>query len=63
MIYLRTGLPGASKTLNSLRELVISHDDTRPYFYTNIRLLMLDMAVVQSFSGWFYGWFFSTFKG
>lgn len=62
MIYLRTGLPGASKTLNSLRELVISHDDTRPYFYTNIRLLMLDMAVAQSFSGWFYGWFFPRLK-
>lgn len=62
MIYLRTGLPGASKTLNSLRELVTEHDSSRPYYYTNIRLLMLDMEVARSFSGWFYGWFFPRLK-
>lgn len=58
MIYLRTGLPGASKTLNSVRELVLSWDESRPFFYTNIKLLMLDMLVANSFSGWFYGWYF-----
>ncbi|MEZ9437497.1 zonular occludens toxin domain-containing protein [Vibrio atlanticus] len=62
MIYLRTGLPGASKSLNSLREIVNSHDADRPYFYNNIKLLMLDMAVSQSFSGWFYGWYFRNLK-
>lgn len=62
MIYLRTGLPGASKSLNSLRELVFSHDEGRPYFYTNIKLLMLDMDVARSFSGWFYGWYFPNLK-
>ncbi|MCG9753428.1 zonular occludens toxin domain-containing protein [Vibrio brasiliensis] len=62
MIYLRTGLPGASKSLNSLRELVMTHDQERPYYYNNIKLLMLDMDVAQSFSGWFYGWFFPRLK-
>lgn len=62
MIYLRTGLPGASKSLNSIRELVLNHDAQREYYYTNIKLLMLDMDVAQSFSGWFYGWFFPRLK-
>ena len=29
MLYLRTGLPGASKTLNTLKE--ICHSKTTPY--------------------------------
>lgn len=62
MIYLRTGLPGASKTLNSLRELVVSYDAERPKFYNNIKLLMLDIEVCKSFSGWFYGWYFPRLK-
>ncbi|MEZ9417247.1 zonular occludens toxin, partial [Vibrio sp. 10N.286.49.E1] len=62
MIYLRTGLPGASKSLNSLREIVNSHNPHTPYFYNNIKLLMLDMDVCQSFSGWFYGWHFRNLK-
>lgn len=62
MIYLRTGLPGASKTLNSLRELVYSYDEKRPYYYSNVRLLMLDMDVAKSFSGWYYGWYFPNLK-
>ncbi|CCN40357.1 hypothetical protein VIBNIFTn2_1240006 [Vibrio nigripulchritudo FTn2] len=62
MIYLRTGLPGASKTLNSLRELVLGQDSKRPFYYNNIRLLMLDMEVCRSFSGWFYGWYFHFLK-
>ena len=62
MIYLRTGKPGASKTLNSLKELVESHEPEREYYYHNIRLLMLDMDVAQSFSGWFYGWYLPRLK-
>ncbi|CCO41386.1 zonular occludens toxin domain-containing protein [Vibrio nigripulchritudo] len=62
MIILRTGLPGASKSLNSLRELVKEHDSSRPYYYTNIKILMLDMEVAKSFEGWFYGWFFPRLK-
>ena len=62
MIYLRTGLPGASKSLNSLRELVLGHDANRQYFYNNIKLLMLDFEVCYSFSGWYYGWYFPRLK-
>lgn len=62
MIYLRTGLPGASKSLNSVRELVLSQSEDRPFFYNNIKLLMLDMDVANSFSGWFYGWYFPRLK-
>lgn len=58
MIFLRTGLPGASKTLNSLKEIISSHDSARGYYYTNIKLFMLDIAVATSFSGWYYGWYF-----
>lgn len=58
MIYLRTGLPGASKTLNSLKELVHSYEPSRPFYYHNIRLLILDIDVACSFSGWYYGWYF-----
>lgn len=62
MIYLRTGLPGASKSLNSVRELVLSQSEDRPFFYNNVKLLMLDMDVANSFSGWFYGWYFPNLK-
>ncbi|AXH76360.1 MAG: zonular occludens toxin [Inoviridae sp.] len=55
MIYLRTGLPGASKTLNTLTDLVLNNDGTRPIYYHNIKLLMLDYDVCNSFAGWFYG--------
>lgn len=62
MIYLRTGLPGASKTLNTLVELCRSYDSERPKYYNNIRLLLLDYDVASSFSGWFYGWYFPQLK-
>lgn len=62
MIYLRTGLPGASKTLNSLVEICRAHDTTRPKFYNNIKLLMLDYDVACSFGGWFYGYYFPNLK-
>lgn len=61
MLILRTGLPGASKTLNTLKEICEAHHThatARPIHYNNIRLLMLDMAVCSSFAGWFYGVFF-----
>ncbi|WP_256384534.1 zonular occludens toxin domain-containing protein [Photobacterium toruni] len=58
MIYLRTGLPGASKTLNSLVELVRDYQPERSKYYNNVKLLMLDYDVAISFSGWFYGWYF-----
>ena len=56
MLYLRTGLPGASKTLNTLRE--ITHDPKnagREIYYHNIKLLLLDFDVCHSFQGYFYG--------
>lgn len=56
MLYLRTGLPGASKTLNTLKEIIQDkHNAGRPVYYNNIKLLMLDFDVCCSFSGWFYG--------
>lgn len=56
MLYLRTGLPGASKTLNTLRE--ITHEPRnagREIYYHNIKLLLLDFEVCSSFQGYFYG--------
>jgi zona occludens toxin len=61
MIYLRTGLPGGGKTLNSLKEIVENPKySTKQKFYNNIRLLMLDIDVCNSFSGWFYGVFYEN---
>lgn len=56
MLYLRTGLPGASKTLNTLKEIIEDKNNAgRPVYYNNIKLLMLDFEVCGSFAGWFYG--------
>lgn len=56
MLYLRTGLPGASKTLNTLKEIIEDKNNAgRPIYYNNIKLLMLDFDVCSSFAGWFYG--------
>lgn len=56
MLHLITGLPGASKSLNALRELVNEKSyASREIYYNNIKLLMLDFSVVESFEGWFYG--------
>lgn len=56
MLYLRTGLPGASKTLNTLKEIIEDKNNAgRPVYYNNIKLLMLDFEVCRSFAGWFYG--------
>lgn len=57
MFILRTGLPGASKTLNLISETCESKfvtSDTNIY-YNNIKLLFLDFSVCESFQGFFYG--------
>lgn len=59
MLFLRTGLPGASKTLNTLREIIqdISNKG-RQLFYNNIKILLLDLEVCNSFQGFFYGYYY-----
>ncbi|TDP40694.1 zonular occludens toxin Zot [Idiomarina aquatica] len=62
MLYLRTGLPGASKTLNTLKEICEDKATKgRDIFYNNIKLLLLDLNVVQSFQGFFYGYVLPSF--
>lgn len=57
MLFLRTGLPGASKTLNTLKEICEDKATAgRDIYYNNIKLLLLDLDVVQSFQGFFYGY-------
>ncbi len=56
MLFLRTGLPGASKTLNTLKEICEDKATAnRDIYYNNIKLLLLDIEVVRSFQGFFYG--------
>lgn len=58
MFYGFSGLPGAGKTLNALAFIV--REDlfaNRPVYYHRIPLLVLDIDVITSFSGWFYGWY------
>lgn len=56
MIILRTGLPGASKTLTTVKE-VCSLDDLGecPIYYNNIKYLLLDIEVCKSFAGFYFG--------
>jgi Zonula occludens toxin len=55
-LTLVTGLPGASKTLNTIKLLVEDKNhDNRPVYYNNIKLLFLDYEVCNSFQGYFYG--------
>lgn len=55
MLILRTGLPGASKTLNSLKDVCHSHTDlTRPIYYNNIKHLCLDFEFLNTFQAFFY---------
>lgn len=59
MLYLRTGLPGASKTLNTVKEICEdSNYKNSEIYYHNIKLLLLDLDVCYSFEGFFYGEFF-----
>lgn len=62
MLYLRTGKPGASKSLNTVREVTKDYDGSREKYYANIKLMMLDYDVCNSFSGWFYGWYWPRLK-
>ena len=56
MLFLRTGLPGASKTLNTLKEITNEPRNAgREIYYHNIKILLLDFDVCHSFQGYFYG--------
>lgn len=64
MIYLRTGTPGAGKTLNTIRE--ICHDSSvtqKPKFYNNIKAFLLDLDFCNSFQGFFYGLYLPSITG
>lgn len=53
MLILRTGLPGASKTLTTIHELCSSeHAGVVPFFYNNIKYFCLDLDAVSSFGVW-----------
>lgn len=55
MIYLVTGTPGASKTLNAIKETCENPVfSSRPIYYNNIRCLALDLDFLNSFEGYFY---------
>lgn len=58
MLELRTGLPGAGKTLNTLYEVLLDSNKeyrSRPKYYNNIPLFYLDLDVCSSFSAYLYG--------
>ncbi|WP_372771249.1 zonular occludens toxin domain-containing protein [Pseudoalteromonas sp.] len=56
MIYLRTGVPGAGKTLNTIKEICQDARTTqKTKFYNNIKAFLLDIDVCNSFQGFFYG--------
>lgn len=64
MIRLITGFPGASKSLNTVKEVVEDLDYAgRPIYYYNIKALMLDIDFCYSFAGWFYGSWLPAAKG
>lgn len=55
MIYLVTGTPGASKTLNAIKEVCENNAfSRRPIYYNNIKCLVLDLNFLNSFEGFFY---------
>jgi len=61
MIYLRTGVPGAGKTLNTLKEICQDSSVTQKQkFYNNIKCFLLDLDFCNSFAGWFYGSFYPS---
>lgn len=60
MIYLFTGLPGASKTLNTVTHLVETNRGDRPNYYSNIRNFVLDYDFLNTFAGWFYSYYMIT---
>lgn len=51
-----TGLPGASKSLNTIYEVCRSENIGEvPIYYNNIKYLLLDYSVCESFAGWLFG--------
>ncbi len=61
MLTLITGLPGASKTLNAFKSIIEDSKNVgRQKFYHNVKLLMLDIDVIKSFEGWFYGFYYPS---
>jgi zona occludens toxin len=59
MLFLKTGLPGGGKSLNTIKEIVENPSNSRKEkYYNNIKLFLLDIDVCNSFSGWFYGVFY-----
>ncbi|HIF9125258.1 TPA: zonular occludens toxin domain-containing protein [Photobacterium damselae] len=63
MFYGISGNPGAGKTLNAISFCVTEPlFANRPMYYHRIPLFMLDIDVVSSFSGWFYGDYFFNNK-
>jgi len=64
MIYLRTGVPGAGKTLNTLKEICEDGQVTQKQkFYNNIKCFLLDLDFCNSFHGWFYGIHYPAITG
>lgn len=63
MIYLRTGVPGAGKTLNSLKEICNDPAVTqKTKFYNNIKAFLLDLDFCNSFQGFFYGQYYPSIQ-
>lgn len=63
MIYLRTGVPGAGKTLNSLKEICNDPAVTqKPKYYNNIKAFLLDLDFCNSFQGFFYGYYYPSIQ-
>ncbi|CAI3799080.1 zonular occludens toxin domain-containing protein [Rheinheimera sp. MM224] len=63
MLHVVTGLPGASKSLNTLKFIIENKDfANRPIYYNNVKLVMLDLEVCNSFSGWFYGVYYPSIE-
>ena len=55
MLVLRTGLPGASKTLSAIYELCLSeHAGKVSFYYHNIKYFALDLDSVSTFGTWFF---------
>jgi hypothetical protein len=55
MLYIVTGLPGAGKTLNTLKEIIFNKSNfKRPLYYFNIPSNLLDIEYCKTFQAFFY---------
>lgn len=55
MLYIATGLPGAGKTLNTLKEIISNKANfKRPLYYFNIPCNLLDYDYCKTFQAYFY---------